>query len=302
MGLSLRAGKCGLFRAGRWAAVAGLLLALSAPVAAQAQELPSFSTAPPLRPSFAWGAHDYVVRCNQLPVSVQVTLPPGWQARVGEGQLHSASFDTERPMRVGHALLVSFNRSGNRSARSYYHVRCLPSNFPPFNFVRTAPGGPDFLMMQMNHQYAAIFDRNGAPLWWYRASGETINAQLLRDGTVSWDPTNPSGGDLTGIFEVRRLDGTLVRNVKTFGRPITDLHDLQLLPNGNYLIGGQLIKSHVDTSAYGGSPDASIMGFEIQEVTPGGELVWKWDSLHHIGLGQTPARWWSQIRRTGPAL
>ena len=76
--------------------------------------------------------------------------------------------------------------------------------------------------------------------------------------------------------------------MKAVGGPVADIHDLQLLPNGNYLVGGQVVKSHVDTSAYGGSADATVTGFQIQEVTPGGQLVWKWDSLDHIGLAQTP--------------
>ena len=93
-----------------------------------------------------------------------------------------------------------------------------------------------------------------------------------------------------------------MREVNTVGGPTTDIHDLQLLPNGNYLVGGQVIKHHVDTSAYGGSSDADIMGFEIQEVTPGGQLVWKWDSLDHIGLAQTPMTLLEPGRPTAPAL
>jgi hypothetical protein len=100
---------------------------------------------------------------------------------------------------------------------------------------------------------------------------------------------------LTGGFEIHRLDGSLVREVNAVGGPVTDIHDLQLLPNGHYLLGGQVIKHHVDTSAYGGSSDADVIGFEIQEVTPGGKLVWHWDSLDHIGPAQTPMTYWNQV-------
>jgi hypothetical protein len=83
--------------------------------------------------------------------------------------------------------------------------------------------------------------------------------------------------------------------VKAVGGPVADIHELQLLPNGNYLIGAQVHKSHVDASPYGGSANATVTGFQIQEVTPGGKLVWKWNSLSHIGLDQTPTRWWDMI-------
>ncbi len=130
-------------------------------------------------------------------------------------------------------------------------------------------------------------------------AGTAIDSQLLPDGTVSWDPLKPNSSTLTGNFVVRTLDGQLVRIVRTVGGPTTDLHELQLLPNGNYLVTGQVIKHHVDASAHGGSADASVMGFEVQEVTPNGRLVWKWDSLEHIGLNQTPSRWWNEILAMG---
>ena len=34
-----------------------------------------------------------------------------------------------------------------------------------------------------------------------------------------------------------------------------------------------------------------MIGIEIQEVTPDGDLVWHWDSRDHIGLDET-GRWW----------
>lgn len=301
MSFNFRAGQGGLLRAGRRAAIAAALFAALAPAAAQAEDFPSLTTTPSLRPAFNWAVHDYVVRCNSSAVNLQVTLPAGWQGRVGKASPSSTSFTVQRPMTSDSALVVSFNRTANPSARSYYHLRCLPSNFPAFNFVRTAPGGPNFFMMQMNHHYATIFDRNGVPLWWYRARGEVINSQVLRDGTVSWYPANVTGGDLTGVADIRKLNGKLVRQVKTGGNTTTDLHDLQLLANGNYLVTGQVIKDHVDTTAYGGSADASIMGFEVQEQTPAGKVVWKWDSLKYIGLAQTPMRWWNQVvHQPGP--
>jgi hypothetical protein len=52
----------------------------------------------------------------------------------------------------------------------------------------------------------------------------------------------------------------------------------------------------VDTTPYGGaSIDDTVLGAEIQELTPRGRLVWKWDSQDHIGLDETPARWWPQV-------
>ena len=288
----------GLLRASRWAALAFLLIAGPGAAVAQGKApgaYPSFSTSPALHPGFKWQIHDYVARCDQSLLKVNVKVPTGWRGQVGGTDVHTSDFVTQRSMDAGSALIVSFYRAGNPTARTYFHLRCLPADFPPYQFQRTRPGGPELFMVQLNHDYATIFNRNGVPMWWYQASGSTVDAKVLSDGTVAWDPTSPSGGNLTGDYEIRRLNGQFVRKVKTVGGPVTDLHDLVRLGNGNYLVGGQVIQSHVDTSAYGGSSDADVMGFEIQEVTPGGQLVWKWDSLDHIGLAETPTTYWNQV-------
>ena len=47
-----------------------------------------------------------------------------------------------------------------------------------------------------------------------------------------------------------------------------DAHDLQLTANGNHMIGAYVRQGNVDTSAYGGSRDATVINTELQEVSP----------------------------------
>lgn len=294
MGSIFRKGTAGSVRAGRWAGIACLLLAAGAPVAAEGAQnrgkasRPSFSTVPSLRPAFAWRVHDYVIRCDRDQVRLKLQAPGPWLGRVGSGEYRAARFVARRSLAAEEGLTVTFRRGG-RASPHRFHVRCLPSDFPRYRFARRRAGGPGYFMVQMNNDYATIFNRHGVPVWWYKATGSPINAELLGDGTVAWSPQ--SGQSLTGGFEVRRLNGRLVRVVGAVGHP-TDIHELLRLPNGNYLLSAQVTKRHVDASAFGGSSNAKVIGFEIQEVTPGGQLVWKWDSLKHIGLDETPPGWW----------
>jgi hypothetical protein len=278
-------------RAARVAVLACLLLAGFGTGVAQAA-LPSFSTSPALHPGFKWQVRDYAIRCDQSPVAVRVKGASGWRGQVGKSGARSGNFAVQRAMDAGTAFVVSFQRVGNPSKRAYFHVRCLPEDFPPYQFRRAAPGGPDFFVAQLNKGYAVIFNRNGVPMWWDKSGPQAIDAQVNRDGTVSW--TTATGPALTGGFEIYRLNGTLVREVNTVGAPVTDIHELLRLGNGNYLVAGQIFESF-DTTAYGGSADAEVMGFEIQEVTPGGSVVWRWNSFDHIGLDETPAVYWNQI-------
>ena len=296
--MRLRSKAAWLARVARWGAFVCVLVAGLGGTVAQAAPHgrgapnPSFSTTPQLAPSFQWAIHDYAIRCTGNPVKVSVTTPGDWLGKVGSGGYHDGDFVAYRALMPGRSFTVTFHRPARRYL--HFHVRCLPTDFPEYHFTRTRGGGPGFFMVQMQHEYATIFDRNGVPVWWYKASGEPDNAELLSDGTIAFAPVDEATAQL-GDYQIHRLDGSLVRLVKAVGGPVADIHELQLLPNGNYLIGAQVHKSHVDASPYGGSANATVTGFQIQEVTPGGKLVWKWNSLSHIGLDQTPTRWWDMI-------
>ena len=47
----------------------------------------------------------------------------------------------------------------------------------------------------------------------------------------------------------------------------------------------------MDTSAYGGSRNATVINAELQHVNTGGQLAWRWKSQQHISLAETGRRW-----------
>jgi Arylsulfotransferase (ASST) len=265
------------------------------PANAGASARPTFSTGPDpagLSPSFAWGKHDYAVRCDGTSIDISVTGAPDWRTGItGAQKMRSGSYDVSRPLGYSRSFTVAAHRAGARKVIRFY-VRCLPSDFPAYDFQRMRPGGPKLFTLQMN-PYATVFSSDGAPIWWYDSGGSPNNVEVLDDGTITWDTVDPLSF-IPGIFEIHRLDGSLVRNVTTPGAD-TDLHELIRLPNGNYLLGGRTIEHHQDASAFGGSADGDVVEIEIQEVTPKGKVVWKWDSAGRLRLRETPQRWWDSF-------
>ena len=87
-----------------------------------------------------------------------------------------------------------------------------------------------------------------------------------------------------------------MRTWRTVGSS-TDLHDFQLLANGDALLLTYPVRSGtIDLSPYGGpSQNATVIDAEIQEVAPDGTLVWSWNSKDHIPLSETGTRWWSVV-------
>jgi hypothetical protein len=172
------------------------------------------------------------------------------------------------------------------SAQVYrYYVRCLPDSFPAYSFTRYRPVSPRFLTVSRTDLgYGIIFDNHGVPVWWVRAPG--FNIRALRNGNLTWF----NGSQFQ--YELHRLDGSLIRIFRPVGLG-PDGHDLQFLPNGDYLIAGRTRQDHVDASAFGKSSDGSVYNAELQQVTPGGQLVWDWRSEDHISLAET-GRWWHE--------
>lgn len=170
-----------------------------------------------------------------------------------------------------------------------FRVRCLPPDFPEYEFRRVRRGGPRLFMVSLNRGYAAIFSRNGAPVWWYQGKNRVHDSKVLADGTVSW---NTGIWRVPGPFEIRTLAGRLLRTIGD--EEGTDLHDLQLLPTGNYLVGRASYRFGVDLSRFGGLPGVALPDIEIEEITPSGEVVGGWNSGDHLDLAET-GRWWEEI-------
>jgi hypothetical protein len=266
-------------------ATAALMLAgLIGPAAGAGAAPPSgevsFST-PSLSPSFAPTIEDYVVRCQNAPVTVQGHAAGGWQMAIGDNPFRSGDFSQTVPLGSGRAFLVTVRQGGPPLYR--YHVRCLPNSFPPYTFTRYGPVSPKYFAVTRNDiHYAMIFDDDGVPIWWAR--NPTWNMRVLPSGNLLW--FNPK----SFLFEVHRLDGSLVHILGPVGH-VSDGHDLQFATNGDHLVGSKVEESHVDTSAYGGSSDATVRNAELQEVSSNGQLVWDWKSQDHISLAET-GRWW----------
>jgi hypothetical protein len=201
------------------------------------------------------------------------------------------------PLAEGQAFTLSTIEGGDQRT---YNVRCLPSGFPQFTYQRAGrPSAAHQIVTPIKFvgaNYVAVFDRNGVPVWWYEPEAIPLDAKLMRDGSIAWGRYFGGGftTDPRGLYEVRRLDGSLAREISTVGSP-PDHHDLLDLPNGNVLaITYKPRSTTVNLTPYGGPAAANVADGEIQELNPAGNVVWSWNSKDHIALAETD-RWWPSV-------
>jgi Arylsulfotransferase (ASST) len=243
----------------------------------------SFSV-PSLFPTFGPNVHDYVVRCNDGPVTVDAHVSAGWEASIANRPYRSGDFSAAVQLSAGRAFAITVRRAPDPQLYRY-HVRCLPNDFPGYTFSRNGPVSPRYFSAGSAYlHYGIIFDNHGVPIWWYPTGAQ--GTRVLSNKTVLW----ANHAFSPPRWEIHRLDGSLVRTLNAVGHPANS-HDLQLLGNGDYLAGFYVKQSHVDTSAYGGSSDATVVNAELQQVSPSGGLIWDWKSQDHISLAETGHRW-----------
>ncbi len=255
------------------------------------------STAPALYPLFDPAVSDYVTRCTDAAVHVSVSAPADTTVVVDSQTPRGGTFATDVLLGANQSFTVTATIAG--AVTGTYYVRCLPSDFwtwtaqrfaqPQAEWYMVNPGGA--LLPGQSGNYVAIFDTNGVPVWWMRAASRAGAVLLLPNGNVGWSQNPPT----TAGAEERRLDGRLVRTINTVAAA-ADFHEFLLLPNGNYLLGANVIRSGYSLC---GQSNLTILDTGIQEVAPDGSLVWSWYPSDHIALSEIPAEWCGSILANG---
>src|ERR1700722_10787351 len=264
--------------------------ASATPPAGRASVLFSIVSAPPLSPAFSASTPNYVVACAGH-TTTHVTATGSGAVVVG-GEQFEARANLKVHLVPGQSVTVA---GGGHS----YVIRCLPADFPAY--TSTVTGKPQVTGLLVtpttsftpaSGNYVVAFDPHGVPVWWYRDANVPIDAKFLGPSTIGWASGNSSatGGD----FEVRGLDGTLEHTVGGSGL-VLDEHDMQRLPNGNYLGIIDVPRKHVDLSLWGQSSDAPITDNVIVQLNSANQIVWSWSLADHVNTAAENINWRDQF-------
>jgi hypothetical protein len=266
----------------------------------------SFSTTPALYPAFDPAVSDYVVRCDAgAPVQVSVSNSDGADTTT------TVSVDGQAPQTGAFVASVSLGQGQEftitvtqGATTKEYFVRCLPADFPTWTSDRPGTPQAEYYVVAPalgsgTGRYVIIYDTNGVPVWWMAPppGRKPVDAKLTATGDVLWTESDTSGVALDAAE--RGLDGSTVDDSITPDGYSSDQHDVELLPNGNYLVMGDYSRCCYDLSSYGGPANAPILDNVIQEVTPSGLAVWTWDAADHIGVDELLPQWWGAAAQFG---
>ncbi len=266
-----------------------------------------------LFPPFSPEVHDYAVRCaagtNVLTVSM--TASAGASSLLVQPIASPALPQQTLSVSITeNQALVAVATDGAASVE--YWVRCLPHDFPLLQWSphpdagTPAPGyyllgtglylGPGELPVPPTSGcFAMVLDRNGVPVWYSRALWANGNCVFDVDSVVSGAISFDSIVDAPPQFEVHELDPlgtTIVAAHSDAGVLNVDLHELRLLPNGDYLIISSPAQPNVDLTGMvvplldGGvetlTGPQTILACDLLELAPDGAVVWSWTATDHF--------------------
>jgi hypothetical protein len=238
----------------------------------------SISTSPAIYPTFNPKILDYATRCTGSPTT-QVTITGGGPTAVA-GATFPGSASVKVNLVAGQELQISHGGTT-------YYIRCLPKDFPDYTASVTGhPQQPNGYLLNIAN-YAVIFDTDGVPVWWNSDVGapgltQPDYSEFLNPSTIASSQTN-------GSFKFIGLDGKTLGSVGG-GSVFFDSHDLQLLPNGNYL--GFIRDIHdTDLTSWGLPSNAPLIDDIIVEVTPANHIVWSWSVADHIDVATSNVNW-----------
>jgi VCBS repeat-containing protein len=254
-----------------------------------------------LTPAFDPNVPDYTVKCTGSPLEVSGRLALGSSISLDGGGAQIGSFTASVALAENQEFGFSLD---DGTATSEYRVRCLPTDFPTWEFEGLRPPDHQFYVVDPaigagGSGYAIVFDDHGVPVWWQGSNPGPIDAKFLSE---NGEPRITWWGQFGGAdgYQIRELDGTVTHTVSAVGGS-TDIHELQREPNGDDLVISYQPREHVDLTAFGanGGLDDTVIDAEVQEINSTGEAVWTWNSSNHIGLGET-GRWWPTVLAGNP--
>jgi hypothetical protein len=265
----------------------------------------------PIDQAFEVPGTDYSLHCDPgvTTLDLRLGLAPGVSATVNDVAVDD--LDSVVTIPEDGLLSIELVRGAERAA---YYLRCVPADFPRFNFTRNG-NAPGWYLVELGWnspqlgRFLALLDERGVPVWYKRTERKLIDAKLLSDGTFVASPISGLGLGVSSTIghRVFDLDGKLL-DVRLTSDPVAlpaDHHDYVEIPgagpeSGRALISYPLVKN-VDLSGmvtadpFTGTPadprcklataptTRSIVDGVIDEIAPSG-ANWRWAMSDYFSI------------------
>ena len=260
-----------------------------------------------LFPSFSPGVRHYGVRCADG-TTLQVTA----QARDAEHSLKLLHSDLTGTGSVADSVTVNSDHDiaievSDGKGTSTYYVHCIPPEFPDIRIEKRTDAVTDGLLLMAPHvldptriragrspsliSFLAIVDNSGVPRWVRKSEFGARDFRRHADGRYSHAEWDSGGRERVVILDTEFNRVAVATTVGDVTRTIG--HEFLVTEQGNYLLlsyhrASRDLSDFVCTNQDGSTRDCSetepTQDSVIQEVTPEGVEVFRWNSWDHMKI------------------
>ena len=227
---------------------------------------------------------------------------PGEQVTVNVNSLHLDSQTSYVPL--SYDFKVAINQQPGSPGSSELSAPPIPDKPPRSAF-------PDFLTVPQDIPHYTVTTTGSnpgegdifvSPFYWTKAKvgsylmilndqGQLVYYQSVADSLDAWDFKEQPNGLLSyydqknSTFYLMNSHYQVTDSYQAGDGYSADLHDLQILPNGDALLMIYDAET-IDLSKIvsGGKPDATVTGLVIQELDPSKNVIFEWRSWDHFSL------------------
>lgn len=197
-----------------------------------------------------------------------------------------------------------FDLKSNKNGLSLLALDTLPANFPKITIDSINNPAPGYIFMNtintgdISKIYNVILDNQGKVFYYMKPFTGAVDFKMQPNGRFSYGfPIKLGDKYQAGPILVQNvmvveiiLDSNFkkIDEVQMQNGYLADIHDFQILPNGNYLLIAYE-GNPVDMSKLieGGNPNAIVVGTVIQELDKNKKCVFQWRSMDYIPILET---------------
>ncbi len=165
----------------------------------------------------------------------------------------------------------------------------MPPGYPQLTLLKSDDPSPGYVFLSpfaltSDAGHMIILDNLGNPVFYRRVALRSFDFKMQPNGllTYYWGATPANGGQK---FFVMDRSFAIIDSFSAGNGYPTDLHDIQILPNGHALLMSydrQPVR--MDSIVPGGRPNASVIGLIIQEIDKKRRVVFQWRSWDYFAI------------------
>ncbi len=166
-------------------------------------------------------------------------------------------------------------------------LKDLPDDFPELSVTQFNNPDPGYIFLsnfsvQIGNSYGnylMVVDNYGNPVFYRKMPAPCFDFKVQPTGLITY--YNMS----THKFYGMNSSFAIVDSFACGNGYITDVHELRVLPNGNYfLLADDYEKVDMSKIVPGGNPNATVTGIIIQELDKSGNVFFQWRSWDHFKI------------------